>query len=150
MAVTTKARYAEGTTVSVAKSRSDMQHLLDAAGCTAFGFEKIESGDALFFKLGGHTYRIIIKRPTVAEQKAANEKRYRYPWQRDVAIDIEAEYRRRWRANLMLLKTKLEFMDDEDPSELRRELMPWLLLDTGQTLSEAVMSNSLPLLAPGR
>lgn len=48
-----KPRYAEGTTVPVAKSRLDMQHLLDISGCQAFGFEKTESGDSLFFKLAG-------------------------------------------------------------------------------------------------
>lgn len=49
-------RYAEGTTVPVSKSRMDMQGLLDSNGCTAFGFEKIDGGDALYFKLGGRSY----------------------------------------------------------------------------------------------
>lgn len=130
-------RYAEGTPVTVAKSRMEMQLLLDVNGCTAFGFEKIEGGDALYFKLGGRSYRIVILKPTVEQQTAANEKRYRYPWQRDMATDIEAEYRRRWRASLMLLKTKLEFFDEEDSTELSRELMPWLVLQNGQTLADA-------------
>jgi hypothetical protein len=142
-------RYAEGTTVAVSKSRMEMQGLLDSSGCTAFGFEKIEGGDALYFKLGGRSYRIVIRKPTTEEQKRSNEKRYRYPWQRDVAIDIEAEYRRRWRANLMLLKTKLEFFDEENPSDLSRELMPWLLLENGQTLADAVDGGGLPLLMSG-
>jgi hypothetical protein len=96
-------RYAEGTTVPVSKSRLDMQHLLDTNGCTAFGFERLEDGDALYFKLGGRSYRIVIRKPTEDEQKKANERRYKYSWNRDVAADIDAEYRRRWRANLMLL-----------------------------------------------
>jgi hypothetical protein len=142
-------RYAAGTTVPVLKSRQDMQGLLDANGCTAFGFEKIDNGDALYFKLGGRSYRIVIRKPTAEEQRAANAKRYRYPWGRDVPTDIEAEYRRRWRANLMLLKTKLEFFDEDDSSELSRELMPWLLLDSGQTLADAVNGGGLPLLMSG-
>lgn len=145
-----KPRYAEGTTVPVSKSRLDMQHLLDTSGCEAFGFEKTESGDSLFFKLAGRAYRIAIRKPTPEEQKAANEKRYRIYWNRVVATDIEAEYRRRWRASLMLLKTKLEFFDEDEPDELSRELMPWLVLDNGQTLADAVNGGGLPLLMSGK
>lgn len=147
--MTPKRRYAEGTPVPVTKSRMEMQGLLDANGCTAFGFEKIDGGDALYFKLAGRSYRIVIRKPTSEEQERANEKRYSYSWNRDVAADIEAEYRRRWRANLMLLKTKLEFFDQDDASELSRELMPWLMLESGQTLEQAVNGGGLPLLASG-
>ena len=143
-------RYAEGTTVPVSKSRMDMQGLLDANGCTAFGFEKIEGGDALYFKLGGRSYRIVIRKPTADEQKAHNQKRYPNSyWRRDVPTDIEAEYRRRWRANLMLLKTKLEFFDEDEPGEMSRELMPWLVLESGQTLEQAINGGGLPLLMAG-
>ena len=142
-------RYAEGTTVPVSKSRMDMQGLLDSNGCTAFGFEKIEGGDALYFKLGGRSYRIVIRKPTAEEQRAHNQKRYRQWYNRVLADDIEAEYRRRWRANLMLLKTKLEFFDEDDPGEMSRELMPWLVLESGQTLEQAINGGGLPLLMAG-
>jgi hypothetical protein len=141
-------RYAEGTKVPAAKTRGEMQTLLEKHGCARFGWDKTEAGEALLFSLKGMTFRIEIKRPTPERVKGLNAERFRQPWLRDLAADIEAEYRRRWRANLILLKTKLEFVDDEG-DELLHEFLPYALTSSGQTLGELVAGGGLPMLTAG-
>jgi hypothetical protein len=59
---------------------------------------------------------------------------------------VAAEWRRRWRANVLLLKAKLEFASG-DASTVTRELMPYAVLADGRTLEEAVMDDGIKLLA---
>lgn len=141
-------RYAEGTKVPMTKTRGEMQALLEKHGCTRFGWEKTEDGDTLLFSLTGMTFRIEIKRPTAQQVERIVTARYRQPWLRDKAEDTETEYRRRWRANLMLLKTKLEFIADEDDG-LFTELLPYAILRSGQTIGESVATGGLPMLTAG-
>lgn len=141
-------RYAEGTKVPVTKTRSEMQALLEQHGCSAFGWEKRPEGDSLFWTLKGVSFRIEIKWPTPEQVKRIVTERYRRPQFRDPAEDAEAEYRRRWRANLMLLKTKLEFIADEDDG-LFTELLPYAVLRSGKTIGESVTAGELPMLSAG-
>jgi hypothetical protein len=141
-------RYAQGTKVPVGKTRGEMQALLEQHGCSAFGWEKKDAGDSLFWSLRGMTFRIEIKRPTAREVAKIVEALYRRPQFRDPAEDAETEYRRRWRANLMLLKTKLEFIADEDDG-LFTELLPYAVLRSGQTIGESVATGGLPMLTTG-
>ena len=64
---------------------------------------------------------------------------------------MAAEWRRRWRANVLLLKAKLEFADGET-STVERELMPFLLTAGGQTLGDliATEAGAALLLGDGR
>jgi hypothetical protein len=138
-------RYAEGTKVPVTKTRGEMQALLEQHGCSAFGWEKKPEGDSLFWALRGMQFRIEIKRPTAEQVQRIVTERYRRPQFRDPAEDAETEYRRRWRANLMLLKTKLEFIADEDDG-LFTELLPYAVLRSGQTIGESASAGELPML----
>ncbi len=143
--MSTRPRYAEGTVVAVEKSRSEMQTLLSKHGVQEMAWGSKPSGDVLHFALGGYQHELRIVRPDVAAMRELHAKGYRTPgstWE----LAAEAEWRRRWRANLMLLKMKLEFIDSGE-STLERELLPMRLLRDGRTLEQAVEAGSLPMLA---
>jgi hypothetical protein len=106
-------------------------------------------GDELLFELEGRQFRFRIERPTA---KSLHEQ-----WQRDGKsamtlkylpsdAQVEAEWRRRWRANVLLLKAKLEFAEGE-ASTVIRELMPYMVLKDGRTLEDAIVAGGVPLLA---
>lgn len=150
------ARYAEGTPVPVDRSRGEITGILATHGVERMGWQTSPEGDELLFELAGHSYRFRIARPTLDEVQsawdaehpnAARGQRANLDWPGKLA----AEWRRRWRANVLLLKAKLEFADGET-STVMRELMPYALLRDGRTLEEAITAGdkSVPLLGTGR
>lgn len=144
------ARYAEGTAVTVESSRGEITGILAKHGVVRQAWASEPTGDTLQFELGGYQYRFSIARPTVEEVRADYRAAGR-DWSRvqDPAAKVAAEWRRRWRANVLLLKAKLEFAAGE-ASTVVRELMPYAVLRDGRTLEEAVLAgDSVPLLTAG-
>ena len=138
-------RYAEGTTVTVESSRGEITGILVKHGVTRMGWSSEPEGDTLMFSLSGFQFRFEISRPTWAEISG----RYAQPWRIDEAKALAAEWRRRWRANVLLLKAKLEFIESGD-STLTRELLPYAVLNDGRTLEQAVTAGGFLQLAAGK
>lgn len=134
------ARYAEGTTTSVESSRGEITGILGKHGVVAQMLGTTAEADHIQFELKGRVFRLEIKRPTV------NDIWRLFPNHRDTDAKMAAEWRRRWRATVLLLKAKLEFADGE-LSTVERELMPYMLLQDGTTLGAAIEGNKVPLLA---
>lgn len=132
--------YAEGTAVTVASSRGEISGILGNHGVERQGWMTGPDGDQLMFELGGHQFRFTIVKPTLAEVRRL------YPNAYDHQSKLDAEWRRRWRANVLLLKAKLEFIDSGDTT-LERELLPYMLTSGGQTIADMVVSGKLPMLA---
>jgi hypothetical protein len=144
--VAKRRRFAEGTDVSVERSRGEITGILTSHGVLRQAWASEPEGDTLQFELQNYTYRFKITRPTLAEVKAQHEADgHRWSLVYDQQAKVDAEWRRRWRANVLLLKAKLEFADGE-ASTVLRELMPYALLKGGMTLEESVLGGSLPLL----
>lgn len=143
-------RFAEGTTVTVEQSRGEISGILAKHGVARQAWASEPEGDMLQFELAGFTYRFKVARPTAKEL----HDRWKSDGKSAVALrylpnesQVQAEWRRRWRANVLLLKAKLEFASGE-ASTVMRELMPYALLRDGRTLEEAVLAgDSVPLLA---
>jgi hypothetical protein len=136
-------RYAEGTTVSVDSSRGEITGILAKHGVVRMGWWSDTDGDALQFELKGGRYELRMKRPTLQDIRRM------YPNARDESAKIAQEWRRRWRANVLLLKAKLEFADGETTS-IERELLPYRLLESGGTVEDLIVSGKLPMLAAGK
>lgn len=128
-------RYAENTAVPVERSRAEMSYILTKHGVERQGWMTGPEGDQLGFVLRGRSYRLTIEKPTMAWAEANAGPRTPYE------DAIAREWRRRWRANVMLLKAKLEFADD-DTTTVERELMPYLLTKGGKTVGELVESGA--------
>lgn len=140
---TTQRRYAQGTTVEVHKSRGEISGILTTHGVDRQGWMTGPDGDELMFELSGHKFRFTIPKPTMAEVAKL------YPNAYDRQAKLDGEWRRRWRANVLLLKAKLEFIDSGDTT-LERELLPYLVTAGGKTLGELVVAGELPMLTGGK
>jgi hypothetical protein len=137
------ARYAEGTSVTVAQSRGDITGILTTHGVETMAWGANPKGDYLAFELGGHSFRLDIVKPTIDDVFRL------FPNHRDTDAKLQGEWRRRWRATVLLLKAKLEFADGET-STIDQELMPYLLLRDGTTLGQAVLGDKIPLMLTAR
>lgn len=135
-------RYAEGTTVPVERSRGEISGILATHGVERMGWQTGPEGDELLFELAGHRFRFQIVKPTVREIFEL------FPNHRDTDAKLAAEWRRRWRANVLLLKAKLEFIDSGDTT-IERELLPYMLTAGGQTIGELVAAGGLKMLGAG-
>jgi hypothetical protein len=135
-------RYAEGTTVEVRSSQAEITGILMKHGVIRQAWASEPEGDMLQFELAGHQYRIRIERPTteslhaqwIADGKPPTTTKY-LPSE----SQVNAEWRRRWRANVLLLKAKLEFAEGDDNAVVR-ELMPYALMTDGRTREEHIVS----------
>ena len=135
-------RYAEGTKVSAESSRGEITGILAKHGVARMGWMADPDGDQLMFELAGGQYRLAITKPTMAEVRRD------YPNAYDPQAKLDGEWRRRWRANVLLLKAKLEFIDSGDTT-IERELMPYRVLKDGRTLEQALVDGGLPMLSAG-
>jgi hypothetical protein len=140
--VTPVRRYAEGTKVSVDSSRGEITGILAKHGVKRMGWMGDEIADELMFELGGGSYRFRIVKPTITEIRRL------YPNAYDEQAKLDGEWRRRWRANVLLLKAKLEFIASGDTT-LDRELLPYRVLKGGQTIEELIVAGGLPMLTAG-
>jgi hypothetical protein len=127
------ARYAEGTTVPVESSRGEITGILAKHGCNRMAWGTAPEGDTLQFELKGNVYRFTIAHPSSDPKPHA----WFNPNSRLQTHEQAAkEWRRRWRAHVLLIKAKLEFAAGGDTT-LEREFMPNLLVEGGRrTLSE--------------
>lgn len=132
-------RYAEGTTVTVESSRAEISSILTKHGVIRQAWASEPEGDTLQFEMKGNVYRLRMARPTLADIHKMYPNAYN-----DVAKQ-SAEWRRRWRANVLLLKAKLEFADG-DATSIERELLPYTVLKDGRTIEEALLDGGLNLL----
>lgn len=139
------ARYAEGTTVSVDKSRGEISGILTSHGILRQGWWSEPEGDGVQFEYNGGVYRLNIPRPTAVTMEKQDSGKYRYPYNIDWADKAEKEWKRRWRATVLLLKVKLEFAEDGDVTSLERELLPYRLLTDGTTLEHAILGDGTGL-----
>ena len=144
-----KPRFAEGTKVSVESSRGEITGILAKHGCQRMAWGTEPEGDTLQFELGGQNFRFRIGRPTPEEVRQRDGERYVYPHNVDWTAKATDEWRRRWRAHVLLIKAKLEFIEGGDTT-LEREFMPYLVLGDGRTLNDAINAGDLPMLTAGR
>lgn len=141
-------RFAEGTKVSVESSRGEITGILAKHGCMRMAWGTEPEGDTLQFELGQRHFRFRITRPTSDEVRRRDSGEYSYPHNVDWQAKAEQEWRRRWRAHVLLIKAKLEFIEGGDTS-IEQEFMPYLVLSDGATLGEFVESGGLTQIGPG-
>jgi len=147
-------KYAEGTTVSVEKSKAEIESTATRYGATEYA--QGWSGDraVLQFTIQGKRLKVVLNLPQRDDKEFLRDKRgnVRGPQARERAYDDELK--RRWRVLLIRLKARLEELDDGTPVEFA--LMPFLMLPNGSTLGEilapeidrVLQTGTLPPLLP--
>jgi GNAT superfamily N-acetyltransferase len=127
-------RYAENTKVPVERSREELERLLRKAGATGFAstWDPERGHDRLVFRLADRMIRIEVlhPQPNDVARKAHRDRA-------KLTMVLEQEYRRRWRAQVLLAKAKLEIIAD-GASTVEREFLADMLLPGGETLGEAM------------
>lgn len=154
-------RYATGTTVPVEKSRAEVERLLRRAGAAAFvsAWDDDVGVDRLIFRLAGKMVRLEVCCPDPDDYAETEGGRTRDHAAREAAA--AKEHQRRWRAQVLLVKAKLEVIAD-GLSTIEREFLADMLLPNGSTMGEEMlprlaeayesgtMDTRLPLLGPGK
>lgn len=114
------AKYAKTTTVSVAKSKVQVQELLTSWGITEFFFGTSIRGEGIGFAYNGRTYKWNVFIP---EQKDLTDKQQ------------EQVKRQRWRILYMGLKMRLEEIDSGSES-FEDIFLAKMCLPNGGTVSD--------------
>lgn len=154
--------YAQDTSVSVERSRIEIERTLKKYGATAFVYATQETKAAIQFEMRGRRIRFILELPDI------NEKRFAYTPGRNNRRTTEAQEREweqacrsRWRALLLVIKAKLEAIEI-GISLFEQEFMANIMLPDGGTVGEfmipqidvayktGTMPAMLPMLAEGK
>jgi hypothetical protein len=115
-------RYAAGTDVPVARTKEEIERLLERYQAKGYGIHTDRAGAAavIVFRLYG---RNIVMRRDLPRADDPAFMQDRAGWERapkDARAAYEAELRRRWRSILPQLKARLEAVNDE-PEATRAE-----------------------------
>lgn len=115
-------RYAANTTVSVERSLAELRRVLNRYGCEGFGYIDEGGRTVVAFTLRQGDLRLPLRFDLEAPEGDAKE------------------LRRRWRCLILIVKAKLEAIENEvaDPY---RELGPYLVLPNGSTVGERLQAD---------
>jgi hypothetical protein len=138
-------RYAEGTDVSPERSRAEIESVLKKHGASQFfsGTDDERGVTVLGFRLAERLFRIEVRAPSMDEGTKAT--RGRWKWNETPAGKtekarawVDAELRRRWRVQLLLLKAKLEMVATGETT-VEREFLADLVMPDGRTVGRTVL-----------
>lgn len=140
-------RYAANTSVSVGKSKEDIENTLRRYKAKNFGsFERDEEGyAAVCFDVSEMT--VLLKVPLPSREDFDTTSTGRERNESSAAKAYEQEVRQRWRALLLAIKAKLEAVET-GISTLEQEFLAFFIVKGGQTLGE-VLIPQLPQVTAG-
>jgi hypothetical protein len=149
-------KYAEGTDVSVERSRAELETLLHKHGATSVGILRDENGVLVVFEMKNRRIKQTITNPDPTAYRFTDKKMVRGPEQ--VRAAVESELKRRWRALVLIVKAKLELVASGG-STFEVEFLAHTMLPNGDTVGETMLpriaqayrTNSMPplMLGPG-
>lgn len=132
--------YAEGTTVSVDRSRAELEQLVRKHGGTAFfaGWQA-GTGYGVTFEVRNKRVRFLVRPPTPDELPALRQAaRARRRQVRDEGVLIDEELKRRYRELVLLVKAKLVAVAG-NIAQFEEEFLPYFVLPGGQTVAERLL-----------
>ena len=149
--------YAAGTTVSVERSKAELDTLLGkhGAGKRAIMHDEDEGTAGVLFELAGRQYKIVVPMPQLADfagEPKSQPRRWPY-WSHEQREDwrraaCEQACRERWRGLVLLVKAKLEIVR-MGVSTFEREFLADLVLPNGRTAHHTLDEYMRNLLADG-
>lgn len=147
--------FAEGTSVSVERSKAELDSLLGKHGATGRGVmsDDVEGKAFVYFILGGERFQLVVPLPKLGDFPRKDQVPRGWDGWSD-AKTAEWRYRaweqacrERWRAVLLLVKSKLEIVR-LGMSSVRHEFMADLVLANGKTVAEIMATDGGRLLMP--
>lgn len=125
--------YASTTTVSVEKSRMEIEQLLRKAGATSFVAGWDQGYSAIQCIIKGRTVRFRVNMPLREEHKKDGRGRMRTGTQ--VTAAVEQAERSRWRALFLVIKAKLEAVE-QGIETFEESFLANMVLPSGETMAE--------------
>jgi hypothetical protein len=153
-------RYAEHTTVSSEKSRTEIERTLTRYGADQFMYGWKQEGALIAFRAKGRHIRFVLPMPDKSSEEYSYT-RHENHWARkkltaaQSAERYEQDVRQRWRALSLCIKAKLEAVE-AGITTFDDEFMAQIVLPNGQTMSEhatpliesAYKTGSMPPMLP--
>ena len=128
-------QYKKTNTVDPARTRADIERILDRYNAQGFAYAREETRAGIIFKMQGHSVKFILHMP----DRASDEIRFDGHGRERLAGGQEYAYEQvvgqRWRALFLCIKAKLEAVESgivlfED------EFLPHFVLPDGRTVAE--------------
>jgi hypothetical protein len=153
-----KGKYAAGTSISIAKSRADIERFLARHKATGFMYGEQGGVAMIAFELEGRRYRMDLRYPPLSsfENLGTNQYTARMSQQERMVAAQEKEKLRLWRGLVLLVKAKLEAVSS-GITTLEEELLSYTIMPNNQTvgewlepqLKEVYRTGKMPPLIPG-
>lgn len=154
--------FAKGTTVSVEKSRMEIEAMLQKIGASQFGtITDIEKHRAMIgFRWKSINIQMEVNLPDPKDKAFTGWRpRIGTPTPDRARAEWDAEVRRRWRCLTLALKAKIISVEDK-VTTFEKEFLPYMVTDTGETFGDRMMPSVraaiegkplrvLPALPPG-
>lgn len=130
------ARYAADTSVSVDKSRAEIEAILRRYKADAFGYATNANGATVMFTLAGRHIRFILPLPDPQAREFTHTPAKNLP---RTAAEAERSWeqacRQRWRALALVIKAKLEAVS-AGITTVEDEFLAHTMLPDGRTMGE--------------
>lgn len=130
-------RFAEGTTVSVEKSRAEIETILNRYGATSFASMISADRAMIVFEAKGRRIAFDLPLPNRAEKRFAHDKRGRQFDQARIYQNWEQACRQRWRALALVIKAKLEAVET-GITTFEDEFLAHIMMPDGLTVAQHV------------
>lgn len=138
-------QFAEGTVVSVAKSKAEIEDLLTRYGAEEFGQATSQGRAVIMFAVLGRKVRFVLRIPDVKTDPRFTHRKSRYDWKSPTKnTDLqsqalwEQEHRRLWRALALVIKAKLEAVSSGIVTFENEFLAHFVNPATGRTVGEDI------------
>lgn len=150
--------FAEGTSVPIEKSRTEIESLLRKYGAEQFVSGWSDKDAKIQFRASGRYIRFTLNMPSPDEKRFTHQSQYEWRKRSDQSARAmyEQEVRRLWRALLLVIKAKLESVDSKIAT-FENEFMANIIMPDGKTVAEhagpmieaAYQSGKVQALLPG-
>jgi hypothetical protein len=151
-------KYAEGTEVTVDRSRTEIERTLERFGATAFayGWSSDHQAAVVSFEAQDRRVRFTLPLPDRSAREFTLNGRGQRRTEPQMRSAYDAELRRRWRALGLVIKAKLEAVATGIIT-FEKEFLAHIVLPSGQTVGEwtepqlakVYGSGEMPALLPG-
>lgn len=129
-------RFAENTSVSVASSKAEIEHILGRYGADQFASGWAGDKAMIAFTMQGRQVRFILQMPDKTEKRFTEHSRGLRTTEAALK-EWEQACRQRWRALALVIKAKLEAIESQI-SVFEDEFLAHIVMPGGQTVSEHV------------
>lgn len=155
--------YAQKTTVTIERSKAEIEKIVTKAGATRFASYWEENSVVLAFQLDNRLMRFSLVLPSPDDEQFAKARTYRSYTRRGATTKGEArqkkweqEIKRLWRALALCIKAKLESVESGIET-LDEAFLAQIVLPGGKTVSQTIVpqiasqcsnGKKVPLLLP--